>query len=135
MVHVDSLSVTPTSGETVTGATSGDTGVLANYTLVSGTAAGGDGVAVLEMTSPTGYGQSQLDIFHDNENLNGSTSGDNFATAKGKGAVQISGRLIPERDIVEYEGKFYCRPHFEFKFRRTWQDEAEVDYDENDREA
>jgi len=135
LVHVDSLSVAPTSGETVTGATSLHTGVMTGYTLVSGTVATLDGVAVLEMSTPTGYDNVMLEIFQDNENLNGSTSGNNFATVNGKGAVQISGRLIAERDLVEYQGKTYCRPHFQFKFARTWQDEADVEYDENDREA
>ena len=135
LVHFDSMSVAPTEGETVTGATSGDTGVLLNYVITSGTAAGGDAAGVLELTTPTGYGNVLLEIFSDNENLNGSTSGSNFATVNGTGAVQISGRLIPEKDLVEYRGKTYCRPHFAFKFRREWENDADVDYDENDREA
>lgn len=135
MVHFYSGSVTPTEGETVTGASSGDTGVLSRYVLVSGTIAGGDGVGILEFTSPTGYDLANLEIFTKDELLNGSTSGSNFATATNTGAIQISGRLVPEQDLVEYRGKKYCRAHFRFKYENDWKDEAKVDTNENDREA
>ena len=135
MVHFYSGSVTPTEGETVTGASSGDTGVLARYVLVSGTIAGGDGVGILEFTSPTGYDLANLEIFTKDELLNGSTSGDNFATATNKGAIQVSGRLIPEQDLVEYRGKKYCRAHFRFTYESEWLDQADVNQDESDRDA
>lgn len=134
LVHFDSGSVAPTVGETVTGATSTDTGVIANVTLISGTYAGGDATGVIEMTSPTGYDSIQLDIFTDNENLNGSTSGANFATVNKTGTVQVWGRLIPDGEIIEYRGKNYCRPHFMFKFENEWKDDAEIDRSEGDRE-
>ena len=135
MVHFYSGSVTPAEGETVTGASSGDTGTLARYVLISGTAAGGDAVGVMEFTSPTGYDLGNLEIFEKDELLNGSVSGDNFATATNKGAIQVSGRLIPEQDLVEYRGKKYCRAHFRFTYENDWKDEAGVNDDENDREV
>jgi hypothetical protein len=134
LVHFDSGSVTPTVGETITGATSGDTGVLANYTKTSGTVAAGDAVGVMEMTSPTGYDSILLEIFTNDENLNGSVSGLNFATVNKTGAVQVSGRLIADGDIVTYRGKKYCSAHFAFKFRREWEDEVKMPTDEGDRE-
>jgi len=127
LVHYDSGSVLPTEGETVTGATSGDTMVLARCVLISGTYAGGDAVGVMEGTSPAGYDDGTLEIFTNDENLNGSTSGDNFATVNKIGAIQISGRLVPDSEIVEYQGKKYCRAHFLFKFRRDWQDDERID--------
>jgi len=133
LVHFDTGSVTPTEGETITGATSGDTMVLENYVLIGGTFAGGDAYGIFEGTSPTGYDDNNLEIFTDNEALNGSTSGADFATANHKGAVSISGRLVPESQIIEYAGRFYCREHFAWKFRHDWEDEAKVDYDESDR--
>jgi hypothetical protein len=133
-VHFDSGSVTPTAGETITGATSADTMVLSSYVIISGTVAGGDAVGVLDGTTPSGYDDSNLEIFQNDENLNGSTSGANFATVNGKGSVQVSGRLVPEKEIVEYEGKNYCRHHFLFKFAHDWEDENIPDYDEGDRE-
>lgn len=135
LVHFDSGSVTPTVNETVTGATSADTGVIEGYVIISGTVGAGDAVGIINLKTLTGYDDLDLGIFQDNENLNGSISGDNFATVNKTGAVQISGRLIPDSEIVEYQGKDYCRPHFLFKFRRQWEDEAKIDTaTEGDRE-
>jgi hypothetical protein len=134
LVHFTSGSVTPTSGETITGATSTDTMVITKYVLISGTFAGGDAVGIFEGTSPTGYDDGNLEIFTSGENLNGSVSGSNFATTANKGAVSISGRLIADGDIVEYQGKNYCRPHFRFKFSNDFIDETKMDIDEGDRE-
>jgi hypothetical protein len=134
LVHFDSGSVAPTVGETITGATSGDTGVVEGHTVISGTVAGGDAVGVIEGNTPTGHDDINLELFQNDENLNGSVSGDNFATVNGIGAVQISGRLSP--GIVEYQGKYYCRPHFLMKFGNTWLDESKVDTaGEGDRDA
>jgi hypothetical protein len=109
--------------------------VLSRCVLISGTYAGGDAVGVMEGTSPRGYDDINLEIFSDNENLNGSVSGNNFATANSKGAVQISGRLIPDSDVVEHKGKKYCTPHFKFKYSKEWEDDAEIDTKkEGDRE-
>jgi len=108
--------------------------VLDRYVLISGSYAGGDAVGVLEGTSPTGYDEGTLEIFTDSESLNGSTSGNAFAVANKKGAIQISGRLVPESDIVEYKGKKYCGPHFRFKFNRDFQNEADVAKGEGDRD-
>jgi hypothetical protein len=126
--------VAPTTGETITGATSTDTCVVEGYTLISGTFAGGDAVGIIEGNTPTGYDTINLEIFSNDENLNGSTSGANFATANSKGAVQISGRLTPDSDMVVYKGKKYCTSHFRFKFRREWEDDARIESGEGDRE-
>lgn len=134
MVHFKQGTVTPTSGETVTGASSGDTGVLNRYVLVSGTVAGGDAEGILEFTSPSGYDDGNLEIFTKDESLNGSTSGNAFCVAKNTGAVQISGRLIADGELIEYQGKKYCSAHFPFKFRQTWLDEVKMPTDEGDRE-
>ena len=133
LVHFKQGTATPTEHETITGTTSLDTGVLDKYVLISGTFAGGDATGIFILTSPSGYDLANLEIFTSGESLSGATSA--AAVANGTGAVQITGRLIPESELVTYEGKDYCKAHFQFKFARTWQDEAEVDYDENDREA
>lgn len=146
LVHFYSGSAEPTAdsyssgdwsgGETVTGATSSDTGVVHKVVRVSGAWADGDAAGVLILRSPTGYEPiSSLEIFEKDELLNGSVSGDNFATATSVGAIQISGRLIPESDLVEYRGKKYCRAHFRFTYENDWKNEADVSDDENDREA
>lgn len=134
LVHFDSGSVAPTEGETITGATSGDTMVSARYVLISGTFAGGDAIGILEGTSPTGYDDVNLEIFQNDEALNGSTSGDDFATVNKKGAIQISGRMVADSNLVEYQGKKYCRAHFRFKFKTDFYEDMKVDPGEGDRE-
>jgi hypothetical protein len=116
-------------------AASGDTAIVERYTVTSGSFAGGNAAGVIEATVPTGYDDNNLEIFKDNENLNGASAGANFATVNGIGAVQISGRLIPDSDIVEYNGKNYCRNHFRFMFEHEWADDARIDTTkEGDRE-
>ena len=103
--------------------------------MISGTFAGGDGVGVIEGNTPTGYDDINLEVFQNNEDLNGSVGGANVATVNGIGAVHISGRLIPDSDIVEYNGKYYCRNHFRFLFEHEWADDARIDTTkEGDRE-
>jgi hypothetical protein len=124
--------VAPTTGETITGATSADTCVVEGYTLISGAFADGDAAGIIEGKTPVGYDSVLLEIFQDNEVLTGSST---FAGVANKvGAVQISGRLIPDSELVEYNGKKYCRPHFLFKYRNEWKDEERPDSDEGDRE-
>jgi hypothetical protein len=72
---VDSVSVRPTVGETITGATSGHTADVVGFTLVSGSLAGGTGAGRLYL--------KDANTFQDNENLNGTSSGSNFATVDG----------------------------------------------------
>ena len=93
--------------------------MLDKYVLVSGTFAGGDAAGVFILSSPAGYDDGNLEIFTKDETLNGSTSGAGMAVATNTGAVQITGRLIPDTDLVEYEGKKYCQPHYKFKFEIT----------------
>ena len=134
LVHFDSGSAVPIVGETITGATSGDTFVVEGYTIVSGAIGTGDAAGVIQGKTPTGYDSINLEIFQNDENLNSTTPGNNFATVNGIGAVQISGRLIPDSDMVVYKGKKYCKAHFRFMFRREWEDDARIDSGEGDRE-
>jgi hypothetical protein len=104
---------------------SGDTAYVERYTVTSGSFAAGDAAGVIEATVPTGYDENNLEIFTNDENLDGASAGTSFATVNGIGAVQISGRLFA--DTVEYEGKRYCVPHFRMKFEKTWADDAKID--------
>ena len=139
LLYFDSGSTEPTAGETVTGATSADTGVLETCDVTSGTWAGGDAAGVMVLTTLTGdtaFNRStgaKAAVFSDDENLNGSTSGNNFATANGNGSVCVSGILYPECDLVMYEGKEYCKAHFEFRYRNKLCDREKSTIDEGDR--
>jgi len=88
-VDYDSGSVQPTIGETVTGASSARTGTLSAYTLDSGTFGGGDAAGTLTLIGVTGGA-----AFTNNEALNGSTSGADFATADGTGVAAVGGTEI-----------------------------------------
>jgi len=123
ILYFDSGSKEPAVGETVTGATSADTGVIEAVYLRTGTYAGGDAAGCLEFSSVAGYERDTYTMFQDNEALNGPTSGDDFATANGAGSVVINGVLYPEKDLVEYLGQWYCKPHFEWKYGLEWKQE------------
>ena len=108
-VDFDDGGVEPTVGETVTGATSGDTGIITEVVLYSGSYAAGDAAGVIVMSTYTGdasgvWGQAD-------ENLNGSTAGDDFATTMYAGAVKKSGMMYPTNQMVRIDGKWYCKPH------------------------
>jgi hypothetical protein len=135
LVHFYSGRVAPVVGEKITGLTSLDTCIVEGYTLISGTFAGGDAVGIIEGNTPTGYDDNNLEVFHKDEELDGNIGGVNIANATNHGAVQISGRLIPDSEIVEYQGLNYCRPHFLFKFAHEWKDDTKIDTaTEGDRE-
>lgn len=110
---------TPTLYETVTGATSGATGVLMSYTTTAGTWAGGDaaGVMTLGNWNSTTWGSAEL--------LNGSTSGANFAQAKvttGETVVSTinknfeQGSSYPYNVIVEMAGRTMAQVYEWFKY-------------------
>lgn len=127
VIHFDSGSVAPTTGETVTGATSTNTGVVSEYTLTSGTFAAGTAAGVVVVTSPSGYDKHKLTIFQDNEALNGGTSGSDFATVNGQPTVSLTGRLHPSSELIEYQGRNYCKAHFQYRYKQEWSDDIKVD--------
>ena len=133
VVHFDSGSVTPTVGETVTGATSADTGVIEFVQLTDGTYAGSNAAGVIILTSPTGYDSDTSRIFSDNEHLNGSVSGADFADVTGSPGINRSGRLHPDWNLITYRGVKYCREHFRFRFVREWEDESKINISESER--
>lgn len=133
VIHFDSGSVAPTVSETVTGATTGDTGTIDTVTLSSGTYAGGDAVGVIVLKDVSGYSRDTMLIFQDDENLNGSTSGNNFATVNGTPGMTKNGRLYPDWATVEYEGRRYCLDHFQWRWEKEWLDDEKIDISETER--
>src|SRR5574343_1885617 len=69
VIHFDAGRVAPTTGETVTGATSAHTAVVTGYALTSGAFATDTAAGVILLTTPNGYDQNTLTIFQDNETL------------------------------------------------------------------
>lgn len=125
--HYNSGSTEPTVGETLTGATSSETGVFVSLTRTSGSWAGGNAAGSIIISSAG-------DIVAD-ENINGSTGGSNMLTAITNKRDITTGQLWPMSHIVEYEGKYYCREHFKWRYRKKFLDEYIPDIDEGDREG
>lgn len=127
----DSGSVAPTVGETLTGATSGDTAVVVSSNLYSGTYAGGDAEGAIELSGGTGVDDNGY-IFSDNETLNGSVGGTNMLTAQGVGSRHVYGRLYPESELTERDGRLYCKEHYAWVFSvKDWCEQT-VDVQEDD---
>lgn len=134
MLYFDSGSVEPTEGETLTGATSGDTGVVSDWSLLSGSWAGGDAAGFVYLESPTGYDYMDLLVFDDDELINGSTGGSNMLTANGDGYVQKSGCLYPQESLTEADGHKFCAEHYRFRYDKKSIDETVLESGEEDRE-
>lgn len=124
----------PSVGETLTGATSGDTGVVTVVqTLISGTWAGGDAVGYITLDTLTGYDGEQLTMFEDNEAINGSSAGDNCLTANGEGQVNIDGIFYPRSLRIKYKGKWMCVWHYRFRIKLEELDKQKIDTREDER--
>jgi hypothetical protein len=84
-IDFDSGSSEITVGETVTGATSGATGTVLAVELSSGSWEGGDAAGTIQIQDMDG-------LFEDNEELNGSVTGDDAATADGE-ATRVTSKI------------------------------------------
>lgn len=106
-------SVEPTDGETLTGATSGDTGEVDDVDLVSGTYAGGDAAGYIELINYTGADEEAGRAFAADESINGSTGGSGMLTVdEYQPWINVTGKKYRESDTVMYQGKRYCRAHY-----------------------
>jgi len=130
-LHYYSGSVAPTVGETLTGATTSDTLVVASTTIFSGSVAGGDAAGIIQGTIYTGLDTETEDIFQADEPLNGSTGGSNMATVKWPGCFKNSGIIHPKSYLIKRDGRWYCKEHYPFKFHLEDLDDQEVNISEN----
>jgi len=112
-LQFDSGSTIPVEDETLTGATSGDTGVVVSIRLESGAWATGDAAGTVLMSSPTGI-SDDFECFSDDELVTGSTGGTNILTANGDGIVKTEGMPYPEGQTGIYKGRRYCTQHLAF---------------------
>jgi len=136
VLKFDSGSVAPTVDEVLTGATSGDTGVVTEvFNQFTGTYAGGDAEGYVEMSTCTGVDEEQGTCFQDNETINGSVGGNNIITANGAGILQAYGILWPKSQMVKYRGHWYCREHYGWRTRPVYRDDLKVDVTEKGRGA
>jgi hypothetical protein len=122
-------SVEPQVGETLTGGTSKRTGVVEQVFKTTGTWAGGDAEGVVQMTTPAGYDSMYLILFTDGETVTGSL-GASFVE-DGDGSVLVSGKQYSRNQVVVYNGKQYCRPHFEYMWRKRLISDSHIDINED----
>ena len=127
----DPSSVEPTVGETLTGDTSGDTGVVVSSTLYDGTYAGGDAKGFVELSGCTGV--SERFAFEEDETITGSTGGADMMTTDSVGSEKVYGRLYPDTAMAVYNGKKYCLPHYHYVSRKNYERDAEINITEEDR--
>jgi len=135
-VFFDSGSVEPTADETITGDTSEATGVVVEDSLVlfSGSWAGGDAAGVLMLSTPTGIDFDSGDWGEDNETVTGGTGGANMFTLNTAGVRKMFGKLYPESELIERDGKYYCKFHYDWRFRGKDRDDdnaSSSDYNED----
>lgn len=130
----DSGSTVPTVGETLTGATSGDTGVVTEIeTLLSGAWGDSDATGYLHVDTLVGNDDEQYSIFEDDELINGSTAGSDCLTADGQGNVKIWAVMYPKRLMVKEEGHWYCLWHHKFRFSPRFRDREKLVVTEEER--
>jgi hypothetical protein len=124
----------PVVGETLTGATSGHTGVVVEVEdPLTGSWAGGDAAGYLTMDTLVGDDDEQGTIFDDDENINGSTAGDNCLTANGDGIVKVWAIMYPKRMLTKFRGHWYCPEHYKFRAYPILRDEDKLIVTEEER--
>jgi hypothetical protein len=123
--------VEPTVGETLTGDTSGDTGVVVSDTVYTGSYAGGDAKGFVELS--TGTGVVDKISFQEDETITGSTGGADMMTTDSVGSQKTYGRLYPEWMLATYQGKRYCIPHYDYVSSKDYERDADINLTEEDR--
>jgi len=108
----------------LTGATSGETATVVEVTLDSGAWADGDAKGVIHVSGTS-------DDFTGDELVNGSVGGSDLFTLKCN-ATRRYGRAWAESDMVEFRGKWYCQPHFEWAWNKQLISEQHVYIQEGD---
>jgi hypothetical protein len=118
----------PTVGDTLTGATTGDTGVVSEVILRSGAWASGTAAGTIIMTSGTGVDDDSMSSFKDNENITNTTAGNTVGKTEGVGILKRTGFYYPSEDLIEVDGQHYCRKHYLLKFPKKFLDEMDIDF-------
>ena len=126
-IRYDGCSVAPTVGETITGASSGCTGVVVDNVLETGAYATGNAAGTMMLSGTTGAADDLA--FTDNEALSGSTSF--VGTANTRAIRKQYGLLYPSGDSYERDGKRYCGFHYRLRFTKKDDDAMKTDVEED----
>jgi hypothetical protein len=124
--------VEPVIGETLTGGTSTNTGVVLEDMVYVGCWAGGDAEGRILLEAVTGWDRLQFSIFTAAESITGSTGGTGMM-AVDNGTIKVNNRLSPEGEMAYIEGAWWCRFHYDLHFPKKYLAEATLDLDESAR--
>ena len=127
-IKFDQGTVEPAEDDTLTGASSGATGVVDEVELVSGTWAGGDAAGFITMTSPTGF---DSDNHWGTDGERATTPAGGSVYLDGDGTIKVYGLLYPESYLIERDGAHYCAPHYRMRFGPKDRDEAQFNVGED----
>jgi len=94
----------------LTGATSGETATVVEVTTREGSWGSDDVKGTIHVTGTS-------DDFTGKEQVNGNVGGSNLFTLECN-ATRRYGRAWAESDMVEFRGKWYCQPHFEWAWNK-----------------
>jgi hypothetical protein len=114
--------IEPAIGATLTGVTSGDTGVVDTIVIESG-AWGGTAIGTITLTSATGVDDDGA-WGEDGELLR--RTGENMMTLNGEGIQKSYGRLWPMDQLTKRNGKYWCPQHYVWKFYLKDLDDAKI---------
>ena len=111
--------------EVLTGATSGKTGIVDDVNKVGGTWAAGNAHGTIVFTVTSGSSDFGVD-----ELINGSIGGANIMTVRCS-TQRRHGRMYPTRALILREGKYYCKPHYRFRFHPKDRDKQKIQIQES----
>ncbi len=124
----NSGSVEPTVGETLTGATSTSTAVVVATVLTSGTWAGSDAAGWVTCSSPSAWDGDTGRWGSENEAITGSVSA--VFTLSRYGIIKKYGTLHASGDLIERDGRRYCKEHYRWFWRPKDRDDQQTDIKE-----
>lgn len=119
----------PAINATLTGQTSGATGVIKEIELLSGTWTEGNAAGYITMTSPTGI---DSDGHWGKDGETAMASGGGSVVLDGKGTQKIYALLYPEKDMIYRDGRWYCKWHGNFRFRKRDEDANRMSINDRD---
>ncbi len=125
-------STEPTDGETLTGNTSGDTGVVESTVLYTGSWSNGDAQGHVILSSLTGVDDDDRTWGAEDEEINGSTGGNSMMTMTDYGFQKTFGLTYPMSFLIERDGKYYCKNHYNFRWYMHDRDEEVIDLDDDE---
>lgn len=82
----------------------------------------------ITMSSVTGTSSDKLTAFEKDDVISGSVSGPGILTLSEVAIYKNYGRMYPDSELAFRDGHYWCRPHYDMKYRiNDWADWAKSD--------